>query len=53
VREPDGRDYETTRCWLDLFTAINNAEKLVYVTGWSVFTAIRLVMIGCSLELKE
>jgi phospholipase D1/2 len=41
VLEPDGRQYETTRCWLDMFTAINNAERFVYVTGWSVFTAIR------------
>jgi len=46
VCEPDGRPYETTRCWLDLFTAISNAEKFVYVTGWSVFTAIRLVFDG-------
>ena len=40
---PDGTNYEPTRAWLDLFNAIKNAQKFIYVTGWSVFTNIQLV----------
>jgi len=43
VTEPDGSPYSTTRCWLDTYRAICNAEKLIYVTGWSVYTKINLV----------
>ena len=30
-----------TRLWIDLFHAINNAKKLIYITGWSVFTQVK------------
>ena len=40
---PDGSPYEPTRAWRDLFNAINNAQKFIYITGWSVFTDIQLV----------
>ena len=40
---PDGSQYEPTRAWRDLFNAINNAQKFIYITGWSVFTDIQLV----------
>ena len=43
VEEPDGSPYQATRCWMDIYQAISNAQKLVYVTGWSVFTGISLV----------
>ena len=29
------------RCWRDLYSAIDAAERLVYVTGWSVCTSTR------------
>ena len=29
------------RLWIDLFHAINNAKKLIYITGWSVFTQVK------------
>jgi phospholipase D1/2 len=35
--------YQPTRCWEDIFEAIYNAQKLIYITGWSVYTEIKLV----------
>ena len=32
-----------TRAWFDLFNTINNADKFIYITGWSVFTNIQLL----------
>ena len=43
VTEPDGSAYTPTRLWLDLFQSLNEAQKLIYITGWSVFTGISLV----------
>ncbi|WVZ57173.1 hypothetical protein U9M48_007592 [Paspalum notatum var. saurae] len=39
----DGRLYEPGRCWQDVFEAINNARRMVYIAGWSVNTDIALV----------
>ena len=33
--------YPSIRLWIDLFHALNNAKKLIYITGWSVFTEVR------------
>ncbi|KAL6842247.1 hypothetical protein ACP4OV_027895 [Aristida adscensionis] len=38
-----GEVYEHGRCWEDVFDAISGARHLVYLTGWSVYTAITLV----------
>ncbi|CAL4914730.1 unnamed protein product [Urochloa decumbens] len=38
-----GRTYEPRRCWEDVFEAINNARKMVYIAGWSVNTDVRLL----------
>ena len=43
VTEPDGSPYVPTRCWFDIYGAICNAEKFIYITGWSVYTAISLI----------
>ena len=43
VTEPDGAGYTPTRLWLDLYRALEAAQKLIYITGWSVFTQISLV----------
>jgi phospholipase D1/2 len=40
ITEPDGAPYSPTRLWIDLFNALNSAQKLIYVTGWSVFTQV-------------
>lgn len=34
--------YQPSRCWEDIFEAINSAEHLIYITGWSVYTEITL-----------
>ncbi|TVU37811.1 hypothetical protein EJB05_11148, partial [Eragrostis curvula] len=41
-----GLPYEPGRCWEDIFDAISNARHLVYITGWSVYTEIKLVRDG-------
>jgi len=43
VTEPDGSQYQTTRCWKDLYDHIKNAQKFIYIAGWSVNTNISLV----------
>ncbi|XP_073135995.1 phospholipase D alpha 1-like [Henckelia pumila] len=35
--------YEPQRCWEDMFDAISNAQHLIYITGWSVYTKITLI----------
>ncbi len=39
----DGSPYAATTAWKDLFQAIQDAQKFIYITGWSVFTGISLV----------
>ena len=39
----DGSSYEATRAWKDLYDCIKNAQKFIYITGWSVFTSIYLL----------
>ncbi|PIA37741.1 hypothetical protein AQUCO_03000342v1 [Aquilegia coerulea] len=38
-----GEYYKPQRCWEDVFDVINNAKRLIYITGWSVYTEITLV----------
>ncbi|XP_039016185.1 phospholipase D alpha 1-like [Hibiscus syriacus] len=38
-----GNKYEVHRCWEDILDHINNAKHLVYITGWSVYTEIKLM----------
>uniref|UniRef100_A0A2P2L0H9 phospholipase D n=1 Tax=Rhizophora mucronata TaxID=61149 RepID=A0A2P2L0H9_RHIMU len=35
--------YEHRSCWLDIFNAISQARRLVYITGWSVDHNVTLV----------
>jgi len=39
----NGQYYEPHRCWEDIFDAISNAQHLIYITGWSVYTEIKLI----------
>ncbi|XP_010925209.1 phospholipase D alpha 1 [Elaeis guineensis] len=39
----DGKYYGPHRCWEDIFDAISNAQHLIYITGWSVYTEITLL----------
>ena len=43
VSNPDGTQYIPTRCWKDIYETINQAEKLIYMTGWSIFTSVQLL----------
>ncbi|XP_021738648.1 phospholipase D alpha 1-like [Chenopodium quinoa] len=38
-----GKNYESRRCWEDIFDAIVNAKYLIYIAGWSVNTKITLI----------
>ncbi|KAJ4952421.1 hypothetical protein NE237_029253 [Protea cynaroides] len=38
-----GMLFEHGKCWRDIFDAISQARRLVYITGWSVFHKVRLV----------
>ncbi|GAB2300332.1 Phospholipase D, variant 2 [Dionaea muscipula] len=38
-----GNLYQPHRAWEDVFDAINNAKHLIYITGWSVYTEIKLI----------
>ncbi|CAN6284481.1 unnamed protein product [Urochloa humidicola] len=43
VRLDGGRIYQPSRCWEDVFEAINNARRMVYIAGWSVNTDVQLL----------
>ncbi|KAL8167817.1 hypothetical protein V2J09_009316 [Rumex salicifolius] len=38
-----GLPYRPHRCWIDIYDAINNAEHLIYIAGWSVSHDLQLV----------
>ncbi|XP_058187543.1 phospholipase D gamma 1-like [Rhododendron vialii] len=35
--------YKHGNCWRDIFDAISQARRLIYITGWSVYHQVRLV----------
>ncbi|XP_051130109.1 phospholipase D gamma 1-like [Andrographis paniculata] len=39
----DGRPYRPRHCWRDIYDAISEARRFVYITGWSVYHMVRLV----------
>ncbi|XP_073042917.1 LOW QUALITY PROTEIN: phospholipase D beta 1-like [Primulina eburnea] len=39
----DGRLYQHGHCWRDIYDAIRQARRLVYITGWSVYHLVELV----------
>ncbi|XP_078447982.1 phospholipase D gamma 1-like [Wolffia australiana] len=48
IRLGNGLSYEHGRCWEDISSAIKQARRLVYITGWSVYHLVRLVRDGLS-----
>ncbi|KAJ7962279.1 Phospholipase D family [Quillaja saponaria] len=38
-----GMYYVHGKCWYDIFNAIKQARRLIYITGWSVWHKVRLV----------
>lgn len=43
LRLDHSMQYVHGSCWRDIFTAIGQARRLVYITGWSVYHLVRLV----------
>ncbi|KAG7177060.1 phospholipase D alpha 1-like isoform X3 [Homarus americanus] len=43
---PSGEPYEPPQLWVDITNAIENAQKLIYIIGWSVKTDISLLRDG-------
>ncbi|KAI5019994.1 hypothetical protein ZWY2020_044882 [Hordeum vulgare] len=43
VQLAGGQAYQPRRCWEDVFEAISNARRMVYIAGWSVNTDVALV----------
>ncbi|KAL6642797.1 hypothetical protein ACP70R_020978 [Stipagrostis hirtigluma subsp. patula] len=41
-----GLRYQHGQCWRDIYDAICQARKLIYIVGWSVFHTIQLVRDG-------
>ncbi|GAA0147122.1 phospholipase [Lithospermum erythrorhizon] len=39
----DGLRYHHGQCWHDIYNAICEARRLIYITGWSVYHLVRLV----------
>ncbi|XP_073133070.1 phospholipase D beta 1-like [Henckelia pumila] len=39
----NGRLYQHGHCWHDIYDAIRQARRLVYITGWSVYHLVELV----------
>ncbi|URE32011.1 hypothetical protein MUK42_01782, partial [Musa troglodytarum] len=43
LRLGNGMLYEHGKCWHDIFNAISQARRLIYIVGWSVFHTVQLV----------
>ncbi|KAL2235254.1 phospholipase D beta 1 [Sesamum indicum] len=39
----NGRLYQHGHCWRDIYDAISQARRLIYITGWSVYHLVQLV----------
>lgn len=54
IKLDHGMSFAHGKCWSDIFNAIREARRLIYITGWSVWHEVRLVRdvagaSGCSL----
>ncbi|PKA53093.1 Phospholipase D beta 1 [Apostasia shenzhenica] len=43
IRLEQNKHYGHGKCWRDIFEAISQARRLIYIAGWSVFHMVRLV----------
>ncbi|TMX04389.1 hypothetical protein EJD97_009045 [Solanum chilense] len=46
----NGMQYVHGKCWRDIFDAIRQARRLIYITGWSVWHKVKLVRDDASAE---
>ncbi|TYJ04725.1 hypothetical protein E1A91_A12G112300v1 [Gossypium mustelinum] len=42
-----GKTFSHGKCWSDIFDAIQQTRRLIYITGWSVWHKVRLVQDTC------
>lgn len=42
----NGVQFEHSSCWHDIFEAISQARRLIYIVGWSVYHKVRLIRDG-------
>ncbi|XP_050375681.1 phospholipase D beta 1 [Argentina anserina] len=43
VKIDDDVEYEHGSCWQDMFDAISQARRLIYIVGWSVYHKVKLL----------
>ncbi|KAM5572642.1 phospholipase D beta 1 [Rosa sericea] len=43
IKLDDNVEYEHGSCWQDIFDAISQARRLIYIVGWSVYHKVRLL----------
>lgn len=43
IRLANGTNYEHRSCWEDICQAIIDAQHLIYIAGWSIYTKIKLI----------
>ena len=43
IKLQDGKVFEHEKCWEDMCHAILEAEKVVYIVGWSIYHKVKLV----------
>ncbi len=40
---PEGLKYEPASCWDDVYKSLVGAEKMICITGWSVWEKLKLL----------
>ncbi|KAL5815337.1 hypothetical protein ACOSQ4_025978 [Xanthoceras sorbifolium] len=46
LRLDGGQPFKRSSCWQDIYEAISQARRLIYIAGWSVYHIVRLVRDG-------
>lgn len=60
LRLDGGQHFKHSSCWQDIYDAISQARRLIYIAGWSVYHTVRMVrdandsyMLGDLLKIKS
>ncbi len=43
LEKPSGKKYKPESCWKDVHKALVRAERIICITGWSVWTKLKLL----------
>lgn len=46
-------NYQHGRCWIDVYKSIMNATKIIYITGWAVWSELQMVRTESDDEMFE